>query len=115
LFLTQNGALHALMNLKKIMAGEIYTGTQRVTSNQPLNLAAFVKCVHEAAEVVPPSKRRGLAVGRFAVGLAGEGTSRSWVFIICGVARSPEQFDQCGNEPWVNLKKSLSGHTRQGL
>jgi hypothetical protein len=43
----------------KFMAGEIYTGTQRVTSNQPVNLEQFAKRVQEAAKAVQPGKRQG--------------------------------------------------------
>jgi hypothetical protein len=67
--------------IKKIMAGEIYTGKRMVTSNRLVNLEAFAKRVQEAAEAVLPGKRRGLAVGRFAVGGVGKSRKRSWVFI----------------------------------
>jgi hypothetical protein len=67
--------------IKKIMAGEIRSGKQMVTSNQLVNLEAFARRVQEAAEAVLPGKRRGLAVGRFSVGSAGKSKSRFLVFI----------------------------------
>jgi hypothetical protein len=67
--------------IKKIIAGEIRSGKQLVTSNRTVKLEPFAKRVQETAETVQPGKRRGLAVGRFSVGSSGKGKRRSLVFI----------------------------------
>jgi hypothetical protein len=100
--------------IKKIMAGEIYTGKQLVTSNRPVKLEAFARRVQEAAEAVLPSKRRGLAVGRFSVGASGKGKSRSLVFI-AAVWRELQNDPLCAGMSLDTFKEQLLKAHKAGL